>query len=201
MKRTILVGTISGILLCAGAMAADNEVLDINGGFEEASSGDGNSGKWRPFGNCKQPVELDTAQVHSGSQALMLTLSDANESGKHYGVESAIDPNLMAAGDVLEFSAFVFQKDVLPPGSGVAISLRVFDSHGQINATTGLKVPNTAGEWLDVVNTLTLPPDFDSGWYVDIVATTLWKNDPPASPIEIYIDDISLTVERNNKAK
>ena len=202
INRIINVTIISGILLCAGAIAAENEVLDINGGFEEeASSRNGIVGKWRAFGDGKQPVPLTTTEVHGGAQALMLTMSDATEIHQHSGVEYHVDPTLLTAGDVLEFSAYVFQKETVPPGSRVSLSLSICGPNWEPKADVNLKVPNTVGDWLHVMDALTIPPEFDSAWHVKIVATTVWNDSPPASPVEIYVDDISLTIQRDKKAK
>ena len=180
------------ILFTGAVLAAEKQSVDVNGGFEDVSSGAPT--KWEIFGPFQKSEMVSEEKVHGGSRSLRIPINTDCE-GKITGAQQMLDPNLFKPGDVVWVSAYVF---LTSPAYKPGLALEVFGPDGKDIVVASCKVESLEGEWQLLESSLTIPDSFNRNCTVKLIAKFFAKSAPAGSE-DAYFDDIQVSIEPKAK--
>jgi len=175
----------------ATTFGAETQEIDINGGFEEIEPERGTYNRW--WGGLHR---ITNEIKHSGDFALALPFPNHDPSilRKTNIAERRIDPSFFVPGSEVEFKASIFLKEVLETGERVVVSFQISDP--EWNAIERIVFQADGGsieEWQNFTETVPVPLDLDSSWYVQIGLSTV-RNDYREEEKDAFFDDISVKI-------
>ena len=174
-----------GLLVSAPALAADEQELIVNGGFESGlTEWFVNNGNATDGGT----LELLTTGVQEGSQAVLVTGRQTTGSGPMQDLSGEVQ-----AGETYALEAWIRYDDPAAPDTKQFFATMHYGGGTYDNL---VDVVATRGEWTRISGTFTIPAG-QSTTTARIFFETPWVADPQADPalhlMDFAVDGVTLT--------